>query len=148
MNWLKAIHLPGTSSYQNHFTWVIVPWFCPDYGVLALLCCFSCADYVKRRCFLWCHSARLVSPSDIIMNLSPRCFGGTSSKPALDCLYLLYTLVQWFSNFFCHSPLWTRGPFQAPPVPHRSFSAPHLSLIAPFLRPSSWAGPTLWETLI
>ena len=29
-------------------------------------------------------------------------------------------LTQWFSNFFCHSPLRTRGPFQAPPVPLRS----------------------------
>ena len=30
------------------------------------------------------------------------------------------SLKQRFSNLFCHSPLWTGGPFQAPPVPHRS----------------------------
>src|SRR4029434_56331 len=41
-----------------------------------------------------------------------------SAQQSLIALHL--QLPQWFSNFFCHSPLRPRGSLQAPPVPHRS----------------------------
>src|SRR4029434_10997050 len=40
-----------------------------------------------------------------------------SAQQSLSSLHL--QLPQWFSNFFCHSPLCTRGDIHAPPVPHR-----------------------------
>src|SRR4029434_2282855 len=56
-----------------------------------------------------------------------------STQQSLSSLHL--QLPQWFSNFFCHSPLLTRGAIQAPPVPHRSHKmvgqAPYLRATLP-----------------